>query len=102
MSVLKHPSETASPFKPPIEPAKPAGSGCHWASGMAAFPHVHVTLRRNGNVIDPFTGLGIGEACSADAAGSRAGSWLDAEAASARGEPGLPTVLAAGFFDGTG
>jgi hypothetical protein len=85
---------------PGAKVAKGQVLGLVGASGMAAFPHVHVTLRRNGNVIDPFTGLGIGEACSADAAGSRAGGWLDAEAVSARGEPGLPTVLAAGFFDG--
>ena len=31
-------------------------------SGMAAFPHVHLTVRRNGEVIDPFTGLPAGTA----------------------------------------
>ncbi|GAB5462618.1 M23 family metallopeptidase [Hoeflea alexandrii] len=85
---------------PGAKVAKGQVLGLVGASGMAAFPHVHVTLRRNGKVIDPFTGLGIGDACSAEAAGSAAGGWLDAEAASVLGEPGLPTVLAAGFFDG--
>jgi hypothetical protein len=35
---------------------------CSGSSGLPEwrqFPHVHVTLRRNGKVIDPFTGLGI-------------------------------------------
>lgn len=31
-------------------------------SGMAAFPHVHLTVRRKGEVIDPFTGLAAGKA----------------------------------------
>ena len=70
------------------------------ASGMAAFPHVHVTVRHNGEVIDPFTGLGHGDDCSAEAAIPGTRGWLDGEAASALGDSGLPTVLAAGFDDG--
>jgi len=31
-------------------------------SGMAAFPHVHITVRRKGEVIDPFTGQPAGKA----------------------------------------
>lgn len=38
------------------------------ASGLAQFPHVHVTVRRQGEVIDPFTGRALVEGCSADAA----------------------------------
>ena len=32
-------------------------------SGKTQFPHVHVTVRRNGKVIDPVTGLNSGESC---------------------------------------
>lgn len=74
------------------------------ASGMAQFPHVHVTLRRDGKVTDPFTGLSAGEACAATAAGAAAGSgargWLDMSAMAALTAPGMPTVLSAGFADG--
>lgn len=31
-------------------------------SGMAGFPHVHLTVRRKGEAIDPFTGLPAGKA----------------------------------------
>jgi len=70
------------------------------ASGLAAFPHVHVSLRRDGKEIDPFTGLSAGEACTKyDASGTGAG-LLDAEAMAALGAPDFPTVLSAGFADG--
>ena len=32
-------------------------------SGKTQFPHVHVTVRRNGQIIDPVTGLNSGESC---------------------------------------
>lgn len=72
------------------------------ASGLAQFPHVHVTLRRDGKVTDPFTGLSVGQACAASgtASGGQARSWLDAEAMAALGRADLPTVLSAGFADG--
>lgn len=74
------------------------------ASGMAQFPHVHVTLRRDGKETDPFTGSMAGQACAATgaetAAGSGAGGWLDAGAMTALGAPDMPTVLSAGFADG--
>ncbi len=35
-------------------------------SGMAAFAHVHVTLRKAGKVIDPFTGRGVNSACGTE------------------------------------
>tara|TARA_R110002020_G_scaffold47752_3_gene136095 strand:- start:671 stop:1642 length:972 start_codon:yes stop_codon:yes gene_type:complete len=69
------------------------------ASGLAAFPHVHVSLRRHGREIDPFTGLSAGAACAA-ASADRGGGLLDAEAMAALGTPDLPTVLSAGFADG--
>lgn len=74
------------------------------ASGMAQFPHVHVTLRRDGKVTDPFTGLSAGEDCAASDAGAVAGSgargWLDVSAMAALTAPDMPTVLSAGFADG--
>ena len=72
------------------------------ASGMAQFPHVHVTLRRDGKVTDPFTGLSPGQACatSGTVSGGGARSWLDASAMVALTAPDMPTVLSAGFADG--
>jgi hypothetical protein len=69
------------------------------ASGMAQFPHIHVTLRRNGKVIDPFTGLESGQACAAHDGAADAEGLLDAEAMAALGPPDLPTVLSTGFAD---
>lgn len=37
------------------------------ASGDAEFPHVHLTLRKSGAVIDPATGRGLSEGCLLDA-----------------------------------
>jgi hypothetical protein len=37
------------------------------ASGAAQFPHVHVTVRKDGNDIDPATGRTLGQGCAADA-----------------------------------
>tara|TARA_R110002020_G_scaffold156117_10_gene337749 strand:- start:24524 stop:25531 length:1008 start_codon:yes stop_codon:yes gene_type:complete len=70
------------------------------ASGLAAFPHVHVTLRRDGREIDPFTGLGAGEACSAYDTVAASSGWLDGNALATLGRPGQPTVLSAGFAAG--
>ncbi|MBC7280237.1 M23 family metallopeptidase [Hoeflea sp.] len=70
------------------------------ASGLAAFPHVHVTLRRNGKEIDPFTGSSAGESCTTHDAGAAASGLLDAGAMAELGTPDLPTVLSAGFADG--
>ena len=36
------------------------------ASGLAQFPHVHVTVRKNGRKIDPSTGNAIGAGCKPD------------------------------------
>ncbi|HEX2528739.1 MAG TPA: M23 family metallopeptidase [Geminicoccus sp.] len=34
-------------------------------SGMTSFPHLHLTVRRDGNELDPFHGTGLADACSA-------------------------------------
>lgn len=71
------------------------------ASGLTAFPHVHVSLRRDGKEIDPFTGLSAGDACTTpDASAAGGAGLLDANAIAALGRPDLPTVLSAGFADG--
>ncbi len=70
------------------------------ASGLAAFPHVHVTLRRDGEVTDPFTGLTAGEACATHDAGASPKGLLDDKAMTALVAPDLPTVLSVGFADG--
>jgi hypothetical protein len=36
-------------------------------SGFAEFPHLHLSVRRDGMELDPFTGLQVGEGCRADA-----------------------------------
>jgi len=69
------------------------------ASGLAQFPHVHVTLRRNGKVTDPFTGLEAGQACAVYDLAENSKGWLDAKAMAAFARPDLPTVLSAGFTD---
>ena len=33
------------------------------ASGLAQFPHVHLTIRRDGEALDPFTGRPVGSGC---------------------------------------
>lgn len=70
------------------------------ASGMAQFPHIHVTLRRNGQVIDPFTGLESGQACVTYDVATDASGLLDADAMAALTAPDLPTVLSTGFAGG--
>jgi murein DD-endopeptidase MepM/ murein hydrolase activator NlpD len=40
------------------------------ASGWAQFPHLHMSVRQDGNTIDPFTGRSLGEECSTDISGS--------------------------------
>lgn len=52
------------------------------ASGLAEFPHVHVAIRRNGALVDPFTGAAVGGGCVAEAAmrkplwDAAAGDWM--------------------------
>lgn len=44
-------------------------------SGRSEFPHIHMTLRRQDTVIDPFTGTTNAAACAVD--GNVAGYWTD-------------------------
>lgn len=41
--------------------------GAIGASGLVQFPHVHVVVRRNDEVVDPLTGRALGEACAPQA-----------------------------------
>lgn len=45
-------------------------------SGRAAFAHLHLTLRRNGKVIDPFTGRMPGQAAACGTTGARNGRGM--------------------------
>ncbi|MGB7287569.1 MAG: M23 family metallopeptidase, partial [Salaquimonas sp.] len=44
--------------------------GAVGASGLAQFPHLHLTLRMNGETIDPFTGKNLGDDCGRDISNS--------------------------------
>lgn len=62
-------------------------------SGMTEFPHLHLTLRKNGKAVDPYAPDGPSSSC-----GPSKSAWsADAEAAM-RIE--TPVVLNAGFSDG--
>jgi Peptidase family M23 len=67
------------------------------ASGMAQFPHVHLSVRKDGAEIDPFTGKRLDEGCSKDAK-SGSGLWTDA-AAKALDRPATQ-MIDAGFAPG--
>ncbi len=62
-------------------------------SGMADFAHVHLSVRKGGKVVDPFTGEGPGAACRRD--GAAAGMWEPAVAQAFGGT--VTDVLDAGF-----
>lgn len=61
------------------------------ASGLAQFPHVELTVRKDGTPLDPFTGREIGAGCEA-------GTPLWSPAATITGWDG--SVLNIGFADG--
>jgi murein DD-endopeptidase MepM/ murein hydrolase activator NlpD len=63
------------------------------ASGMAQFPHVHITVRHQGKVIDPLTGRAADQACSPSPDQDR--PLFDPAVAATLGR-GEPQVLAAG------
>ena len=68
-------------------------------SGAATFPHVHVNLRHNKQLVDPFTGLKVGDAEAIACAGQRAnGLW--STTASEQLTYTTPVVYAAGFATG--
>ena len=62
-------------------------------SGFTEFPHIHLTVRRNGQAVDPHTGAFAGEACG----GGPGTLWKPEIAAKLPYEPLL--LLNAGFSD---
>ncbi|WP_312163909.1 M23 family metallopeptidase [Phenylobacterium sp.] len=64
-------------------------------SGNTEYPHVHVTVRHNGTMIDPFSPGSAAGACDAGAGGR--GMWTAAAAQAMSYKPGA--VLNAGFAD---
>lgn len=51
--------------KPGEDVLKGARLGDVGSSGLAQFPHVHITVSHNGDVLDPLTGRKLSEGCSA-------------------------------------
>jgi hypothetical protein len=47
-------------------------------SGLTQFPHVHISVRHNGAVVDPFSGAGQDNSCRATAPTSSDTLWEDA------------------------
>jgi hypothetical protein len=64
------------------------------ASGMAQFPHVHLSVRKDGAELDPFTGRRLDEGCSKNARAD-GGLWTP-DAASALARP-TTQMIDAGF-----
>ncbi|MDQ6436199.1 M23 family metallopeptidase [Mesorhizobium sp. LHD-90] len=67
------------------------------ASGMAAFPHVHLTARKEGKPIDPMTGRPLSQGCLKD--GAQPASLFEPDVAGALGKGG-PQLLGAGLAGG--
>jgi hypothetical protein len=67
------------------------------ASGLAQFPHIHLTIRREGKPVDPSTGQALDAGCLRDAA--RADPLFAAEVAEKIGH-GETQLLASGFAAG--
>lgn len=82
----------------PVEPGQAIAKGDRigeiGASGMAQFPHVHLTVRKDGTEIDPTTGRALDAGCLADPAD--AASLFPADVAKAIGR-GDTTLLAFGL-----
>lgn len=64
------------------------------ASGLAQFPHVHLTIRRDGVEVDPLTGRKIGEECVTDPSDARP---LFSPAVMAMMKPLQPEILGFGL-----
>lgn len=67
------------------------------ASGLAQFPHVHVTVRVDGKVVDPFSGRALSEGC---ASGSTEGKPLFSPEVITAVSKGAGTLIAAGLASG--
>ncbi len=63
------------------------------ASGRADFPHLHFSIRRNGDVVDPFDGRAVADQCAADPATE--GLWIDDDLNGYR----AGGILSMGFLD---
>lgn len=58
-----HMKQGSLAVKPGDRVARGQSLGAVGASGLAQFPHVHVTVRRNGEDIDPATGRALSSGC---------------------------------------
>lgn len=63
------------------------------ASGLAQFPHVHLTVRKDGEKIDPLTGKAVGSGCDPAAVATQT-LW---DPATGLTSPNTSSVLALGF-----
>jgi hypothetical protein len=63
------------------------------ASGLAQFPHVHITVSRHGDTLDPLTGRKLSEGCTST---FRPEASLFAPEIVAKLEPAKPDILAFG------
>ena len=66
-------------------------------SGATEFPHIHVSIRRDGVVVDPFTGNPAGTKCQA---ADMSGSLFSAAAQKQLGNSGFQHLLEDGFAGG--
>ena len=71
--------------------------GAVGASGLAQFPHVHISVRKDGKDVDPFSGKPVGTGCDAEAAATM--SLWDPALHGALSAPPLQ-LLDAGFASG--
>lgn len=71
--------------------------GAVGASGLAQFPHVHVTVRRNGEEVDPVTGKALTAGCLVE--GEPKHPLFSTEIVDALGEAG-PQLIALGLAGG--
>lgn len=63
------------------------------ASGLAQFPHVHITVTRHGDTLDPLTGRKLSDGCAST---FRPGESLFAPEIVAKLDPTKPDILAIG------
>ncbi|WP_438753881.1 M23 family metallopeptidase [Pararhizobium sp. O133] len=63
------------------------------ASGLAQFPHVHITVTRHGDTLDPLTGRKLSDGCAST---FRSGESLFAPEIVAKLDPTKPDILAIG------
>jgi Peptidase family M23 len=83
-----------------VKPGEPIAAGAKLGevgySGQAAFPHVHLTVRRDGKALDPFDGgPAVGAKC-----GSGGPSLWNRDAAGALAYDAYGDLIGAGFQDG--